>query len=278
MSLKMLSTATVLISLFLSSCQKEKVTTVVKDKPVSIVNSAASMQKVLSRTEMVFALLNSSSFSFKNPSITLIPNCAIVSTDSSSMPRVTVIDYGQSGCAGDDGITRKGKIIIAFDGDYREAGVSVITTFSHYYENDTEITGSDTVRNLGLNGNGNVTLSLSGNYYNILANNGGTEREVFTGTREWLTGYSTETIDDDKYAFNFTDYLTYPDGSLATLTCISPVIFDMTPGCSLFPIEGIVLYHPESGFDGVVDFGNGTCDDLADGTENGITTTYDMNP
>ena len=277
MSLKMLITATVIISLFLSSCQKEKVTTVVKDKPVSIVNSAASIQQIINRTEMIFAVLNNGNLSFKNEITNSILSCATISTDSSAMPRVTVIDYG-TGCVGDDGITRKGKVVIAFDGDYREAGVSVITTFSHYYENDDQITGSDTLRNIGLNGSGNVTLSFSQNYDILLANNGGTEKIVFTGTREWLTGVSTETIDDDQYGLNLTGYVTIPNEPLRTFTSTTPIIFDKTPGCSAFAVKGTVLCHPASGFDFIFDYGSGTCDDLVDVTENGITTTYSMVP
>ncbi len=48
-----------------------------------------------------------------------------------------------------DGRYRRGKILITFNGRYRQAGTE--TSFDSYHVNDNHVTGLRTVENMGLN-------------------------------------------------------------------------------------------------------------------------------
>src|SRR5687767_8527264 len=174
-----LSAIVLLISMLLSSCQKEKFTPVNTNEPHDISQDAKSLKQMISRTEIVFAAL-SGSVSFKNEDASSILNCADVNTDSVSMPRVTVINYGLTGCVGTDGVSRKGKMVITYDGDFHDAGTYVVTTYSNYYEDDNQVTGSTSYHNEGENGNGNLVYTISNDNEIIFANGGGTEKHVLT--------------------------------------------------------------------------------------------------
>jgi hypothetical protein len=269
-------TFVVLLSgMLLSSCQKEKLTPVSKDKPETF-TSASALAKTISRTEMVFAALNMGSGSFKTGSAFEALSCASINTDSVSMPRVTVIYFGESGCLGDDGVTRRGKMIITYDGDHHDAGTTIITTLSHYYEDDVKLTGSDTMQNLGINGNGKVYYTISNDYTWTFPNNGGDEKVVLVGGCEWQAGEETETTDDDLCKYNFTANITFRTGDAETLVTTSPCLLNYTPGCSTHIVEGGFVRQRAAMVDSFWDFGDGTCDNFADVTENGITTTVEL--
>jgi hypothetical protein len=270
-SLKTLSLVAVLSGLLLSSCQKEKVNPVV-NKPGTALNDEGSLKKLFSRREMVFAALNGS-VAYKSESANNLLSCADINTDSSSMPHATVVNYGTAGCLGSDGVTRTGKVVITFDGDYQDAGTYIVTTFSNYYEDGAQITGSDTMQNIGRDGNDHIVYSLSANEQQIYPNSGGTEKRVWSGSSEWLTGDATSTTDDDQYAYAITMNKTLVNGDLEIWTCTtaSPVVMDL--GCTYTFVQGRVFCHRLASFDSMWDYGNGTCDNIATLTENGVTTT-----
>jgi hypothetical protein len=270
-SLKTLSLVAVLSAMLLSSCQKEKVTTVNIASAASL-NAESSFKKVLVIREMVLAALNGT-VAFKSESANNILACADVNTDSTSMPHATVINYGLAGCLGSDGVTRTGKVVITFDGDYHDAGTYIVTTFSDYYEDGAKITGSDTMQNMGLNGNDNIVYSYSSNEEQTNPNGGGIEKRVTSGSCEWLAGDATETTDDDQYAYAITLNKTLVNGDLEiwTSSSSSPVIVDLS--CAYTFVKGRVLCHRPASFDSLWDYGNGTCDNIATLTENGSTST-----
>jgi hypothetical protein len=269
-SLKTLSLVAVLSTMLLSSCQKEKVTPV-KTTPETSLKAEASVKRIFVRREMVMAALNGS-VAFKNESANNILGCADVNTDSSHMPHATVINYGTAGCLGSDGVTRTGKVLITFDGDYHDAGTIIVTTYNNYYEDSTQITGSDTMQNIGRNGNDHIVYSCS-SYEEAYPNTGGLEKNVATGSSEWLAGDATETTDDDQYAYTFTLNKTLVNGDLEiwTSTSANPFIADFS--CAKIFVKGRLLCHRPASFDTLWDFGNGTCDNVLTRTENGVTTT-----
>jgi hypothetical protein len=270
-SLKNLPLLVLATALLLSSCQKEKVSPVMSE-PKNFAKDEASLDKMFVRREMILTALSSGSASFKMETANEILSCAEVSTDSVHMPHTTVINYGLTGCVGSDGVMRRGKVVITFDGDYHDAGTIIVTTFSHYYEDSDEITGSDTMHNMGLNGNDHIVFTVSLNYNIIFGDGSGIEKHVMTGTCEWLGGDATETTSDDQYASVINRDITLTNGDIETWTSNSsyPVIIDL--GCAYTVVDGKITCHRPSSFDSLWDYGDGTCDNLAYVTENGVTT------
>jgi hypothetical protein len=256
--------------LLLSSCQKEKLNPVITDEPVNFTTQETAIHQNLLRTQIVFAALNISSGSFKNGMPDDILSCAEVSTDSASMPRVTVINFGLSGCLGADGVTRKGKVLISYDGDYHDAGTEIITTFSEYSEDENQVSGTETMRNTGRSGNDKITYSISQTFDYVLVN-GGTESDVLTGNCEWLAGDLTQTTDDDQYTYAITLNQTLQNGDSQTWTCVPGSLPIIDWGCRYRFVQGKISCHRPASYDSDWDFGNGTCDNAAMVTENGST-------
>jgi hypothetical protein len=228
------------------------------------------------RSQVVFAALGGGNVSGKYEGAYEILACADVNTDSVNMPRVTVINYGTTGCTGSDGVVRKGKVVITYDGDYRDAGTNIVTTYSHFFENDNELTGTETMFNQGENGNGHITFTFTSDADFNLANNGGTYSENFTGTVEWMTGSATTTTDDDQYAYLLSGTCTEPNNDVYTWTTNVALLKNFAPSCSAFFVEGIAKCVKPDASEATVDFGDTTCDDLATITTNGIPTTVDL--
>ncbi|MBM3186540.1 MAG: hypothetical protein FJZ67_09570, partial [Bacteroidetes bacterium] len=65
----------------------------------------------------------------------LLAPCAVVTESSNTFPKTVTIDYG-TGCVGQNGRTKKGKIIINVSGDMRVAGNTRSLTFENFYIND----------------------------------------------------------------------------------------------------------------------------------------------
>lgn len=263
-SLKLVSATIIAGNLLFSSCQKEKlVSPVKKDTPVAIQN-ASPLQQSFKRMHHFLSVLNGSG-SFKAENGNSIASCALVSTDSNSMPHVTVIDYGSAGCVGADGISRRGKVMLTFDGDLNEAGTTVITSYHDYFEDNNSFTGNDTVRNDGLSVNGFLSFAFSLNHQIVLADGSGTITEIYTGSYEWISGAETETTDDDIHSYHLIAIISTPDKEHKYST-ITPVVKNFAPGCSDYFVEGVLKCEETSTYY-IVDYGNGACDNIATWTD-----------
>ena len=62
----------------------------------------------------------------------LLAPCAVVTETSNTFPKIVTIDYG-TGCVGQNGLTKKGKIIINVSGDMRVTGNTRTITFDNFY-------------------------------------------------------------------------------------------------------------------------------------------------
>jgi len=125
-------------------------------------------------------------------------------TDSTTYPIITIeagdsieyvwkatIDFGTTGVVGNDGRTRKGKIIFTTTGKYRTVGTVITATVEDYSIDDYLIEGHKKVENMGTNQDGHL-------YYNIDITNGKiTDPDGAIRTweshrvRTWVVGEST---------------------------------------------------------------------------------------
>ncbi len=73
--------------------------------------------------------------------------CAVVTRTGDKTAGVIRIDFG-SGCKDKRGRTRKGVIVVAYNGAWKEAGSSSIMTFENYFVNDVQLAGTRSVLNI----------------------------------------------------------------------------------------------------------------------------------
>jgi hypothetical protein len=200
----------------------------------------------------------------------VLTSCATVSFDSlnTSDQDTIKIDFGTTNCTGNDGRNRRGIIWVYYNGHYRDSASTHTITFSNYYVNDNQVLGSKTVTNLGHNSNGNLVYDINVNGQLILANNGGTVTWTSQRQREWTSGESTMIWSDDVYSVTGSASGTGADGHNFTVNITSPLIRNMSIGCRRHFVQGVFVLTPDNKPARTVDFGSGTCDDIATVTIN----------
>lgn len=146
------------------------------------------------------AALNGELTSFKSSSDegVLLNSCATITRDTLATPRVVTIDFGSVNCLCNDGRYRRGKIIVTYNGGYRDVGSVHTIGFDNYFVSDYQINGTKTVTNQGLNSSGHTWFSISVNG-SLTSSTGQTMSRQSTRIREWISGEGTSIWSDDVY-------------------------------------------------------------------------------
>jgi hypothetical protein len=196
-----------------------------------------------------------------------ILNCATVTvTPQNTFPKTITIDFG-NGCTSADGISRKGKINITLSDYVHNTGATATMTFDNYYTAGFKVEGTITWTNTSTpNGiswtrqitNGKVTEPLSGYYWT----HEGTKNVTQTA------GASTPTnLLDDVYSVTGNHTVTNPAGKTRTVTILEALEKKTT--CHNVS-KGKMKIQATNHF-AILDYGDGTCDNIA-------TITIDGNP
>lgn len=111
-------------------------------------------------------------------------------------PNTVTLDFGTTGCLGDDFRTRKGKIHIHYTGRWRTAGTVVTATLENYEVNGYKIEGVHTITNNGQNGAGHITYTSTVTDGAVTDLSGATATWNRTTVHEWAAGQNTSFITD----------------------------------------------------------------------------------
>ena len=203
-----------------------------------------------------------------------LSNCASVTFDTTSTPKSFTIDFGTTNCLCNDVNYRRGKIIVAYQGFYRDSGSTHTITFDNYYVNNNKIDGSKTVINRGRNTNGNLTFDIAVNgtitwdasYFGSVS----TSTYTANRTREWSEGESTLLWTDDVYLISGTQSGVTHIGNSYTAYTVSPLKKEIG---YRHITDGTLAFTPQGKFTRYINYGypSGTPDNLAQVTINGYT-------
>lgn len=197
-------------------------------------------------------------------------SCAIVTNDS--INHIITFDFG-SGCTGNDNKTRSGKVIVTYNGTgYFDAGSSWVVTFDNFYVNNRHVEGIRSVTNNGLNSSGNMTWSIDAQNMRITRPDGSWRSWSSIRTREMIAGFGDHTWENDEYLINGTSSGLNSNGE--SVSCILTNI-RRQHSCH-FITSGTLEITPTGKPNRTIDFGDGTCDDLATVSKNGITRTIHL--
>jgi hypothetical protein len=200
----------------------------------------------------------------------LLAPCAVVTESSNTFPKIVTIDYG-TGCVGQNGLTKKGKIIINVSGDMRVTGNTRTVTFDNFYINDVKIEGSRDAENIGPNNLGNMVVKITGDITAISSEF--TRSRNFTRYREWISGIATCDISDDEFHITGSGTAIGRRGIEIPHSITEKIV--LKPGQCKYPLSGKVDIG--SATRGVfLDFGNGTCDNIAEATTKRRKKTYQI--
>jgi hypothetical protein len=251
----------------MSSCQKEKTNPIVKK--TSTDNSSIQL------TNLIFNELVG--IGDRTTGKTDGEPCKVVTRDMVSMPHTITIDY-VAACQTVPGLIRSGQMIVSFDqNDFSVPGCNIGISFNNYVVNNKQITGGTVVTNNGYNGNGNLTFTFNANQTATDVNShiGSTISSV--ETYEWLTGSSTlNDREDDTFIVTGSGSGTDAQGNNFTETIVTPLLKNRASTCVPYFVSGVVLNQTAGQSDRTTDYGNGTCDDQAEVTQDGVTTTITL--
>jgi len=185
----------------------------------------------------------------------IIPCATITITPASGFPKTIVIDFGTS-CT-HNGITRSGKINIVLTDSVRRPGSTATMTFTNYFVNLYKVEGTITWTNTSTPG----TRSWTRNTQNgkITAPDG--RYWLHNGTRYVVqtAGVNTATIIDDVFSITGNHSVTNAAG--ATRDCNVLEALQKKTACSNIDKGKLKVQGPNHY--AVIDFGDGTCDNLA---------------
>lgn len=259
-NLKLYTFGLLLMSLSFVSCNKDEDFAVDKE----LVNTSADIDLTneLDFNSGIDVSSDNSSYSDRSSLQTnAVAPCASVSVDNATprvFPKVFTIDFG-TGCTY-NGMTRSGIITITIT-DYvmNNGSIMTIERGSNYYVNGRKVEGTVVYENTTTNPatpqwtrtitNGKIT-NLAGVVFNHYG----------TRTVKQTAGVSTLLLADNIYEITSGNHtITKSDGSSLSVTVVEPLIKKYA--CShisqgQLDLQGSVL-------DGILDYGNNTCDNLA---------------
>ena len=259
-----------IFTLFLYSCQKTEQevnndTQSVIDN-VNVDNVSENLLTTINDYGLAYLGMNNPKID-TNVIVTITPQYPI-----DSFPKTMIINYG-NGISCNDGCTRKGKIIVVFDGKWdidSTVQINAEIDLNSYCLDNVQVIGSMQLTCFGSSSTV-PEYSFKTDNSRLVFPNGENTSWAMNRTVKWNSGF--ETIDDK------TDDIFLISGSITGINrkgvgyesvIKEPLSFDNS--CYNGTItKGIFELTPQGLSSRIVDFGNGTCDKNATVTINGIS-------
>lgn len=186
-----------------------------------------------------------------------IPDCATKTVEEGETSKTVTVDFGE-GCELPNGHILSGKIIVIKTHD-EEGGTGTIThTFDGFFFNDVSVQGENTIVRVQENENGNPQSAKT---INVLHTWPGGEFNSRVGTkvREWIEGQRTTTWGDNVFLITGDWTSTFKDGTVFSSEITQALRREMS--CR-FTVSGTIEIDRGDTV-GLLNFGDGTCDNLA---------------
>jgi hypothetical protein len=226
---------------------------------------------------------NSISGRAEDPAYSTLSACATISRvpafGTPITPGTTVtktIDFGTVGCTLNNGNVVKGKIIISFVYQPDATSHTITYTFDDFYHNGIKFVGTKIfTRVMSIETPSSPSHPIVTMDMDLTATfpNGNVYTRVGQRIREIIQGYTTPgTILDNVYKVTGSWTTTYPNTSELTSTITTPLNVKMsciTPQKPLL-VSGIITFE-RNGNTATLDYGDGSCDNLAVYTVNGTS-------
>lgn len=197
----------------------------------------------------------------------------VVPSTPGVFPKVVTINFG-TGCLGKDGKLRSGEIVSVYTGPMFIPGNSVTNTFVNYNVDSFQIAGTHTITNISTTGkigwtvkvvDGEITNTISGKWRKWDC---AREHDLIVGNDTTLNPLTAE--------FQITGGAngSNSNGNSWTSTITTPLLRSLI--CPWIGSGDVTITRNSSANSAVLDFGNGTCDNLATITYKGITRTITL--
>ncbi len=250
-------------SLFITSCEKND--SVVLTEPISDADAIAIVE-----SDDISDDVNNvvDDFLMENEGMSSRPT-ADSKTSEDILPCVTktivitgttknvTLDFGD-GCELPNGNVLKGIINMSYELNTDVASFTVTYGFENFYFNDISVEGENSMVRTRSNDNGNpqstITIDMKVTWPDgVYASRKGTK------TREWIEGFATRTFGDNVFLITGNWNATFKNGTVVSANITTPLRREMA--CR-FIVSGVVELQKNSS-SGSLDFGDGSCDNVA---------------
>jgi hypothetical protein len=186
-----------------------------------------------------------------------------VAVDTMNTPHTLIVRFGNKDVACADGRTRRGSIVISYNGRYSDTSDLHTITFNDYYINGNRMSGYMKVTRRDTTVTGDW-------YYNVQVNDTmhvnpddkiNNKFVLWNGNlvRRWVGGQKTNDRSDDFFTTSGTATLTRPSGHTFNFNIATPLQF--ATDCD-FAQSGVVNVTGYTG-NRVLNYGSGNCDNAA---------------
>ena len=197
-----------------------------------------------------------------------IDSCVTVTVSSSSYPREIIIEYLE-GCSVHRH-DKHGKVIINLSDTITNEGALQTITYQDFYIDSTKVDLTASLENRGQNASGNWVIEKKSTQ-TMDKNNEIVVRKT-NEMIEWVSGFGTTDRSDNVFYISGSGSLVLNDTATYSRTITTPLFFDAS--CEY--IKSGVVELSRRGNISVIDYGDGTCDDVATITTNGITEEINL--
>jgi hypothetical protein len=247
----------VLVSVFLiTSCKKKEKETEVPDTDTSAAYDQALGSSIVDNITRIA----------DEAGRTHTVSCASLRFDT--LAAVKTITVGFSGsCVNSNGITQSGSLVLRFNGSYGDSLTVITVTFqgyTGYFINDQLVQGSQTITNKGHNAANHLVYGINSNMYVNKSRGGGLLNWNSTLEREWTTGETTLTQQDDIYSITgVANGTSSNDNAAFQSTITGPLIRNMTLNCTKYFTSGVIAHTPAGKVTRYINYGTGGCNNLS---------------
>ena len=274
--------AIMLTTVFFISCEKnEDVSSV--DENADIINEAYASEMMddvedLGDEAVDFLDNTSTKSTFEIDGIgnyNRLSPCAVVTRVYADDSVFVTIDFGEENCLCNDGRERRGKIYINHYGTYwGEGDVEIEFSFDNYFVDDNNLMGTRNIYRY-MNENQHRISEIISDGTVILAEEAGTITRHTEHVRELIEGSDTHVKYDDIIQITGTSNATLADGTEITCEITSPLVRKNEVGCFRYIVSGVreILRGEE---EIIINYGDGTCDNLAEITRDGVTEIVEI--
>ena len=194
----------------------------------------------------------------------LLPPCVTVTRTFTSTTWTRTINFGTTGCAMPNGAILRGIIRVSGVLPYSTSNYVITYTFDGFRYNDFLVQGNRTItRSLGTSTYQVNTHPICVMDMNMtFTNSRGIFTRVGTRTRECIEGYTTAIWTDNVYVITGNWTTTFPNGNVHSNAISNTTPLRVRLNCDYRVVSGVVnITIPNH--TAVLDYGAGTCDNLA---------------
>jgi hypothetical protein len=184
-------------------------------------------------------------------------SCMISTIVIEGSTAIVTLDFGD-GCELPNGNVISGQIILNYALDVTVHSLTISYTYNNFFFNDLSVEGGSEIVRVRENDNGNPQSTATFDI-KVTWPEGEFATRVGTKTREWIEGFDTRDWGDNVYLITGNWNTTFKDASICTATIIEPLRREVV---CLYIVSGIVEISKNE-HTGTIDFGDGTCDNIA---------------